>query len=86
VKPSVLRFWETQFRSLKPEKSRTNQRRYSRAQLERVLRIKELLYERGHTIAGAKRALAETPGGDLREDLVEKLRKELQELLQLVDE
>src|SRR5688500_1096254 len=58
VAASVLRFWETQFGWLKPEKSATNQRRYTRKQLERVLEIKELLYERGFTIAGARRHLA----------------------------
>jgi DNA-binding transcriptional MerR regulator len=89
VRPSVLRFWETQFRWLRPEKSPTNQRRYSRKQLDRVLEIKALLYERGFTIAGARRRLARgvgAAGDDPAEALLEALKKEVRELLQLVDE
>src|SRR5215472_17476257 len=47
---SVLRFWETEFPQLKPTKSNTGQRMYRRADVENVLRIKELLYTRGFTI------------------------------------
>jgi DNA-binding transcriptional MerR regulator len=87
VAPSVLRFWETQFGWLKPEKSATNQRRYTRKQLERVLDIKELLYERGYTIAGARRHLASHKATkQSRDSLLEILEKEVRELLQLVDE
>ena len=63
VKASVLRYWETEFKSIKPEKTRTNQRVYSRKGVERILRIRELLYDRGFTIAGARRKLRE-PGPD----------------------
>ncbi len=54
VKPYVLRFWESEFKSLKPAKSRSGQRRYRRGDIEHVLRIKELLWERKFTIAGAR--------------------------------
>jgi DNA-binding transcriptional MerR regulator len=84
VATSVLRFWETQFGWLKPEKSATNQRRYSRAQLDRVLEIKELLHGRGFTIAGARRHLAK--GGKRGDELLQAVEKEVRELLQLVDE
>ena len=50
----VLRFWESEFPQLKPVKSSTGQRMYRRKDVENVLRIKELLYERGFTIAGAR--------------------------------
>ncbi len=53
----VLRFWETEFPQLKPVKSSTGQRMYRRRDVENVLRIKELLYERGFTIAGARQQL-----------------------------
>ena len=66
VKASVLRYWETEFKSIKPEKTRTNQRVYSRKGVERILRIRELLYDRGFTIAGARRKLRE-PGPDSNE-------------------
>ena len=53
----VLRFWETQFPQLKPNKSGTGQRLYRRRDVEIVLYIKELLYAHGLTIAGAKQVL-----------------------------
>jgi DNA-binding transcriptional MerR regulator len=56
---SVLRFWETEFPQLKPSKSNTGQRMYRRADVENVLRIKELLYTRGFTISGARQAIRE---------------------------
>ena len=54
VKPYVLRFWESEFKSLKPAKSGSGQRRYRRGDIEHVLRIKELLWDRRFTIAGAR--------------------------------
>jgi len=59
VKPSVLRFWETEFPQLSPKKSGTNQRLYRRKDIETVLAIKHLLWEKRYTIEGARAALAE---------------------------
>jgi DNA-binding transcriptional MerR regulator len=57
----VLRFWETEFPQLKPVKSSTGQRMYRKRDVESVLHIKQLLYEQGFTIAGARQHLrAET--------------------------
>src|SRR5262245_66428563 len=53
----VLRFWETEFPQLKPVKSSTGQRMYRRKDVEAVLKIKQLLYEEGFTIAGARQQL-----------------------------
>jgi DNA-binding transcriptional MerR regulator len=53
----VLRFWETEFPQLKPVKSSTGQRMYRRRDVESVVRIKELLYDQGFTIAGARQRL-----------------------------
>ena len=53
----VLRFWETEFPQLKPVKSNTGQRMYRRKEVETVLRIKQLLYGEGFTIAGARQQL-----------------------------
>src|SRR5215475_3475705 len=53
----VLRFWETEFPQLKPVKSSTGQRMYRRKDVESVVRIKELLYEQGFTISGARQHL-----------------------------
>ena len=57
----VLRFWESEFPQLKPVKSSTGQRMYRKRDVENVLRIKQLLYEQGFTISGARQQLrAET--------------------------
>jgi DNA-binding transcriptional MerR regulator len=53
----VLRFWESEFPQLKPVKSSTGQRMYRKRDVESVLRIKELLYEQGFTISGARQQL-----------------------------
>lgn len=59
VEPHVLRYWETEFTTIRPEKSGRGQRVYSRKHVERLLRVKELLYGQGFTIAGARRVLHE---------------------------
>jgi DNA-binding transcriptional MerR regulator len=53
----VLRFWETEFSQLKPVKSSTGQRMYRKRDVENVVRIKQLLYQEGYTIAGARQHL-----------------------------
>jgi len=65
----VLRFWETEFPQLKPNKGGTGQRLYRKRDVETVLEIKRLLYDEGFTIAGARRLLVERrrtadPGSD----------------------
>jgi DNA-binding transcriptional MerR regulator len=68
IQPYVLRYWETEFPALTPSKSRSGQRVYSEKELEIIRRIKELLYEEGYTIAGAKKKLeAELASGSLGE-------------------
>jgi DNA-binding transcriptional MerR regulator len=57
LKTHVLRFWETEFQQLKPVKSSTNQRLYRREDVETALLIKDLLYQRGFTISGARQQL-----------------------------
>jgi DNA-binding transcriptional MerR regulator len=57
VQAHVLRYWETEFPMLQPQKNRAGQRTYRRKDVEMALRIKQLLYEEGFTIAGAKRKL-----------------------------
>ena len=57
LKPYVLRYWETQFKDLCPEKDRNDQRRYRPPDIELVLRIKDLLYAQRFTIAGARQCL-----------------------------
>jgi len=57
VEPHVLRYWEREFRSIRPSKSAKGQRVYSRRDVESLLRVRELLYGQGFTIAGARRRL-----------------------------
>ena len=63
VQAHVLRYWETEFPMLSPQKNRSGQRSYRRRDVEIALRIKELLYEDMFTIAGAKKKLQ----GEMRE-------------------
>jgi len=62
VEPHVLRYWEREFRSIRPTKSAKGQRVYSRKDVENLLRVRDLLYRDGFTIAGAKKQLANGAG------------------------
>lgn len=62
IKPYVLRYWETEFPALKPEKGQNDQRRYRQSDIDLVLRIKKLLYEEKFTIAGARRHIEAEDG------------------------
>ncbi len=97
VEPYVLRFWETEFPSLRPPKTRSNRRTYSRKDVELVLAIRDLLYEKGFTIPGARKHLkrrgkvAATEEGDgelsaRTRAMLAKVRAEAEELLRLVEE
>lgn len=74
VEPHVLRYWETEFRSIRPQKSRKGQRIYSRRDVEKLITVKDLLYSHGFTIAGARKKLreggAEPPGAEEQEQKV----------------
>jgi DNA-binding transcriptional MerR regulator len=61
LKTHVLRYWETEFSAIKPNKSRSNQRLYRRRDVETILNLKDLLYNQGFTIAGARKKLREKP-------------------------
>jgi DNA-binding transcriptional MerR regulator len=65
VEPHVLRYWEREFRSIRPSKSAKGQRVYSRRDVENLLRVRELLYGQGFTIAGARRRLRDKDSVDL---------------------
>jgi DNA-binding transcriptional MerR regulator len=65
VQPHVLRYWETEFRSIRPQKSSKGQRVYSRRDVEKLLRVKDLLRNQGFTIAGARKRLSDAPDAAL---------------------
>jgi DNA-binding transcriptional MerR regulator len=89
VEPHVLRYWETEFRTIRPEKTRSKQRLYSKKDVETVLAIKRLLYDEGYRIDGAKRRLRELAGdapSASAQALAGELKKALAELEKIVDE
>jgi len=61
IKPHVLRYWESEFRAIRPYKTRSLQRLYRKRDIELVLKIKKLLYEDLFTIPGAKRKIKDSP-------------------------
>ncbi|MDY6823950.1 MAG: MerR family transcriptional regulator [Thermodesulfobacteriota bacterium] len=80
VADHVLRFWETQFPQLKPGRTDAGQRLYSKSDIERILKIKHLLYEKKFTMKGAKRYLsAAKPPADTA-GLIKEIQRELSAL------
>jgi DNA-binding transcriptional MerR regulator len=97
VEPYVLRYWESEFPVLSPKKSGTGHRLYRRKDVELLLRIKHLLYEKRFTIEGARQTLhaeAKAPKPQrvpkraqaelFGEDPLPEIRRELQEILLLL--
>jgi len=96
VEPYVLRYWETEFPPLSPQKTKGGQRIYSRRDIEIILQIKRLLYEEGYTIAGARKILAQhgaeaptaskrSPGKEELRRVIKDLANEIRSLLILLD-
>ena len=92
VKPHVLRYWEQEFTQLKPVKRRGNRRYYQHHEVLLIRRIRELLYEEGFTISGARNRLDNAITGDDRQETriartaapagdMTSLKRELRELL-----
>jgi DNA-binding transcriptional MerR regulator len=100
VQPYVLRYWETEFPPLAPNKSGGGQRLYTRREIDIILRIKQLLYSEGFTIAGAKKKLegelsepaaaavppppAAPPSGEIKTTLA-RVKEELREVLRMLE-
>jgi len=94
TQPYVLRYWETEFPSLKPTKSPSGHRLYRRQDVEMVFEIKRLLYEEGFTIEGARKYLAGSshpptepkPGGNSGSDPahLKAIKRELEGILTIV--
>jgi DNA-binding transcriptional MerR regulator len=97
VKPHVLRYWEQEFTQLKPVKRRGNRRYYQHHEVLLIRRIRELLYEQGFTISGARNKLDSRMVGNVDTDIdlnqpsppqdvdTVALRNELTEILQLLE-
>lgn len=77
VQPHVLRYWESEFKTIRPQKSSKGQRVYSRKDVEKLLRVKELLRNQGFTIAGAKKRLREPEQVEAENQTSEQWRKDM---------
>ena len=94
VQAHVLRYWESEFSMLAPQKNRAGQRVYRKRDVESVLRIKQLLYEQGFTISGARQQLrAETKSDKTQSAIpfpthsaseIQHIRQGLREILNLL--
>ncbi len=99
VKPYVIRYWETQFSALRPARRESGQRKFTQKDVDSILRIKELLYDKRFTIAGAKQFMkreARRGAAQLRLDLdnapsasqtldtLRTVRKDLEESLKIL--
>ena len=86
VEPYVLRYWESEFSQIRPERADSNQRTYQRQDLENLLSIKKLLYEERMTIEGAKRRLKKEKDKKTTVDskLLEDIKSELKEILDML--
>jgi DNA-binding transcriptional MerR regulator len=99
VEPYVLRYWESEFRGLSPKKSSSGQRMFRKKDVELLLRIRNLLYDRKYTIEGARKVIADGDPSDnvmkntkrsQQQDLfpgadpIPEIRKQLAEILKLV--
>jgi len=94
VKPHVLRYWETQFKMLRPKKGRGGARMYRKREVETLFQVKQLLYDQRFTIAGARRKLLDDRGSreqiELsftrtdREEMLRALRRDLEGLLTIL--
>ena len=80
----VLRYWETEFPQIRPEKGKTGQRRYTKKDLDNILLIKQLLYKDGYTIAGARKRLNGKGEQENINSVIESARKELREILEML--
>ncbi|MDA8125732.1 MAG: MerR family transcriptional regulator [Deltaproteobacteria bacterium] len=95
VQPYVIRYWESEFKTVRPARTRSDQRLYRRRDVEELLTIKKLLYEENFTINGARKQLrklrteeslpaSSVAVGDERSDLLAEIEKGLRQIRALV--
>lgn len=94
IKQHVLRYWESEFKVLSPQRARSKQRLYRKADVENILRIKQLLKVEGFTISGAKKILAKEkkqkqttlPMKKSADSLVQGIKQDLLQIKKLLGE
>jgi DNA-binding transcriptional MerR regulator len=86
VEPYVLRYWESEFPQIRPQRAGSNQRTYQRKDLETLLEIKRLLYDEKMTIEGAKQRLKQDGANkvSVERQLVQNIKSELGEILKIL--
>ena len=88
VAPYVIRYWESEFKSVKPMRAKSDQRLYRRKDVEELMAIKKLLYSEKYTISGARKRLTEIRGQTVTvgsgKDLVAVIKAGLQELRKIL--
>jgi DNA-binding transcriptional MerR regulator len=85
VEPHVLRYWEMEFPQVKPYRPGSNQRTYQKKDIETLLEIRRLLYEEKMTVKGAKKRLREGISSSQGEGVFLDIRKELEDILQILN-
>ena len=83
LEPYVLRYWESEFPQIKPDKGKSGQRLYKKEDVDNIFHIKQLLYKDGYTIAGARRKLNGKAGRDVNA-VIESAKKDLREILDIL--
>jgi DNA-binding transcriptional MerR regulator len=87
LKSHILRYWESEFPTLRPEKRANGRRAYRKSDILLVLTIKRLLYDDGYTITGARKKLAEAKRkGGRDKGMIEEIQDDLDEVLKLLGE
>jgi len=89
VEPYVLRYWETEFPFLKPQKTKTGQRLYTKKDIEMLLLIKKMLYEEKFTIEGVRQKLGKMYRFNsnerlTKEDIIDRVKHKLREILRML--
>jgi len=86
VRPYVLRYWESEFPQIKPNRADSKQRTYQKKDLEMIFKIKKLLYEERLTIEGARRKLKQNQSNSppVEKDLLQEVKGELRNILKVL--
>ena len=84
VPAHVLRYWESEFPELNPQKGRTGNRLYQKKDLELIRRIKTLLYEKKYTIAGARAEISRRKSPEEKKEILADVKKGLQDILDIL--
>lgn len=93
IEPYVIRYWESEFKNIKPIRTKSRHRLYRRGDVKLILKIKKLLYQDGYTIAGAKKELENLNNGKKNslpstEELIEflgELKEELEAMKEVLE-